>query len=198
MDFSNIHTKSFVLGGLAVGIAAAAAFAVCHAKCPAKKYSIPDQPLRFAQGKASNNTRMLDIDSLYQPDFVRGKVVVVTGGNRGIGLAISKELIKQGARVYITTRSPFQLNGATGIIDGIDVQDDKCGDKLVKGLNGKRIDILINNAGYFYGPVEKIDSLNFEEEKKMIDICALGVLRITAAAVNAGLLGAGSKVCSIL
>lgn len=194
MDFSNINTKSFVLGGLAVGIVATAAFAVCHAKCPAKKYSIPDQPLRFAQGKASNNTRMLDIDRLYQPDFVRGKVVVVTGGNRGIGLAISKELIKQGAKVYITTRSPFELSGAAGIIDGIDVQDDKCGDKLVKGLNGKRIDILINNAGYFYGPVEKIDSLNFEEEKKMIDICALGVLRITAAAVNAGLLSAGSKV----
>lgn len=43
------------------------------------------------------------------------------------------------------------------------MQDNKCGDKLAQALNGKKIDILINNAGYFYEPVEKIDSLNFEE-----------------------------------
>jgi hypothetical protein len=100
----------------------------------------------------------------------------------------------QGAKVYITTRTPFKLSGAAGVIDDIDVQDDNCGEKFVKGMKGVKIDILINNAGYFYEPVEKIDSLNFKEELKMIDICAIGVLRITAAAVNAGLLSSGSKV----
>lgn len=42
------------------------------------------------------------------------------------------------------------------------------------------IDILINNAGYFYGPQEKVieDTLNFEEQMKQIDICALGPLRV--------------------
>lgn len=43
------------------------------------------------------------------------------------------------------------------------MQDNKCGEKLAQALKGKQIDILINNAGYFYEPVEKIDSLNFEE-----------------------------------
>lgn len=43
------------------------------------------------------------------------------------------------------------------------MQDNKCGDKLAAALKGKQIDILINNAGYFYEPVEKIGSLNFEE-----------------------------------
>lgn len=43
------------------------------------------------------------------------------------------------------------------------MQDNKCGDKLAAALKGQNIDILINNAGYFYEPVEKIDSLNFEE-----------------------------------
>jgi NADP-dependent 3-hydroxy acid dehydrogenase YdfG len=65
---------------------------------------------------------------------------------------------------------------------------------MVKALNGRKIDILINNAGYFYEPVETISTMNFEEQMKMIDICALGVLRITAAAFNAGLLAQGSKV----
>ena len=116
------------------------------------------------------------------------------GGNRGLGLAISKEFIEQGAQVYITSRSPFKLAGAAGIINGIDVQDNKCGEILVQALKGKKIDILINNAGYFYEPVEKINTLNFDEELKMIDICAVGVMRITSALYNTGLLTSGSKV----
>jgi len=110
-----------------------------------------------------------------------------------LGLAISQELIARGAEVYITSRAPFSIEGAS-VIEGIDVQDNESGSKLVQALGGNSIDILINNAGYFYGPVEKIDSLNFEEELKMIDICAVGVLRITSALFNAGLLQAGSKV----
>jgi short-subunit dehydrogenase len=80
------------------------------------------------------------------------------------------------------------------VVDGIDVTDNKCGDLLAKKLDGQKIDILINNAGYFYAPVEKIDSLNFDEEMKMIDICAVGPLRITSGLANAGLLPSGSKV----
>lgn len=162
----------------------------------ADRYSIPDQPARFAKGKAEKNTRMLDIDKLYKPEFLKGKVVVVTGGNRGLGLAIVQELVKQGAEVIVTSRSPATIPGAT-VVAGIEVQDNECGSKLTKALAGKSIDILINNAGYFYGPVEKLDSLNFEEELKMIDVCALGPLRITAAVANAGLLKTGSKVAMI-
>ena len=109
-------------------------------------------------------------------------------------MAISKELIERGAHVYVTSRAPFDVKGAAGVIHDINVQDNDCGGKLVKALNGRTVDVLINNAGYFYEPVEKIDSLNFEEEMKMIDICALGVLRVTSALFNAGLLQTGSKV----
>ena len=51
---------------------------------------------------------------------------------------------------------------------GIEMQDNKCGDILAAALKGKKIDILINNAGYFYEPVEKVDSLNFEEVRTCI------------------------------
>ena len=52
--------------------------------------------------------------------------------------------------------------GNVQIITGIDVMDIESCKKLGVEINSP-VDILINNAGYFYEPVEKIDSLNFEE-----------------------------------
>ena len=115
------------------------------------------------------------------------------GGNRGIGLALTEELVKQGANVFITSRAPTNIPGVK-VITGIDVQDNSCGTKLVEALAGTKLDIVINNAGYFYEPLETLSSLNFEEELKMIDICAIGPLRITAALVNANLIETGAKV----
>mmetsp|Transcript_20892 Transcript_20892/g.35409 ORF Transcript_20892/g.35409 Transcript_20892/m.35409 type:complete len:89 (+) Transcript_20892:72-338(+) len=44
-----------------------------------KEYTIPDQPLRFAKAKEANNPRVMDIDSIYKPEFVKGKTVLITG-----------------------------------------------------------------------------------------------------------------------
>jgi len=44
-----------------------------------KEYSTPDQPLRVAQAKETNNQRFLDIDQFYKPELVKGKKVLVTG-----------------------------------------------------------------------------------------------------------------------
>lgn len=159
-----------------------------------KEYSLPDQPARFAKAKAEKNARVLDVDSFYDPSSVKGKRVLVTGGNRGLGLAMTEELVRQGAEVLITSRQPVNINGVKQVITGVELQDNSCGQTLVNALNGQSIDILINNAGYFYGPVEKIDSLNFDEEIKMIDICAVAPLRITGALYNAGLLSPAAKV----
>ena len=42
-------------------------------------YSLADQPARFAEQKATNNVRALDIDAIYNKGNVKGKTVVVTG-----------------------------------------------------------------------------------------------------------------------
>ena len=112
-----------------------------------KEYTIPDQPKRFAKAKVENNRRVLNIDEFYKPSLLAGKTVLVTGGNRGIGLAITNELVRCGAKVIVTTRAPTTIPGVSQVIDGIEVTDDNCGNLLASKLNGRQIDILINNAG---------------------------------------------------
>ena len=106
--------------------------------------------------------------------------------------------MRVGANVYITSRNSVDIPGVKKVITGVDVTDNKCGVPLVAALGATSIDVLINNAGYFYGPVETLSSLNFEEEMKMIDICAVGPLRVTAALFNAGLLSKDAKVSTHL
>jgi NAD(P)-dependent dehydrogenase (short-subunit alcohol dehydrogenase family) len=166
----------------------------------AERYTIPDQPARFARAQAEKNERYLNIESVYDPAFIKGKRVAVTGANRGIGYAVAKELKEVGAEVIAICRSSSpeleKLEPAETVL-GIDVTDDKACETIAGKITGGPIDILINNAGYFYEPVEKIDSLNFAEELKMIDICALGPLRVSAALYNAGLLPSGSSIAMI-
>jgi NAD(P)-dependent dehydrogenase (short-subunit alcohol dehydrogenase family) len=160
-------------------------------------YSLADQKKRQAKAVSDANQRVLNIDSIYDPSYLKGKTVLVSGGNRGLGLAIVKELMSQGCKkVYATSRQPVDIPGAE-VISGIDVTDDKCGDKLVAAIADNEIDLVINNAGYFYQPLETLETLNFAEQLKMIDICALGILRVTAPLVNNNKISNTGKVALI-
>jgi len=161
-----------------------------------ERYSIPDQPARFARAKTQQNQRYLDITSVYNPAFLKGKRVAITGANRGIGLALAQEVVAQGGILIAIgrTSSPaLEALQPQQIITNVDVTSDTACSAVASQITGGPIDILINNAGYFYEPVETIQSLNFQEELKMIDICALGPLRITANLFNHGLLKSGTS-----
>lgn len=164
------------------------------------RYTIPDQPARFARAKTENNSRYLDITTVYDPSYLAGKRVAITGANRGIGLALAKELTAAGGKlVAICRSSSAELDALEPdeVVTGIDVTSDEACEGIVGKVKGGKIDILINNAGYFYEPEEKLDSINYKEDWKMIDICALGPLRISSAIVNGGLMDAGSSVVMI-
>ncbi|MDH5676646.1 MAG: SDR family NAD(P)-dependent oxidoreductase [Myxococcales bacterium] len=80
-----------------------------------------------------------------------GKVAVITGASRGIGLATGRALQAQGVTVIGTSRLPAYYSGHPFPLLTLDVADpasvDAFASQLVAMLDGRSIDILINNAG---------------------------------------------------
>jgi D-arabinose 1-dehydrogenase-like Zn-dependent alcohol dehydrogenase len=112
-------------------------------------YSIADQVARFERAKSEQNERYLNIASVFDGSYLKGQRVLITGGNQGLGLAITKELVKQGAEVIVVGRRSCpeldELN--VQVVTGVDVTDDDAIEtKMIPALDGKPVDILINNA----------------------------------------------------
>ncbi|MEE9163133.1 MAG: SDR family NAD(P)-dependent oxidoreductase [Candidatus Neomarinimicrobiota bacterium] len=97
----------------------------------------------------------------------RDKVSIVTGGTRGIGLAIVRHLAAQGAKVWSLDLepAPAEAHDAANWRQGDVTQSDQVGAFLeeVVGSEG-RIDILVNNAGIFRDSVIwRMDEEAFDE-----------------------------------
>ena len=101
------------------------------------------------------------IATLNHGRILDGKNVLVTGGASGIGLAIARKCLSEGAQVLITGRSQQKLSSVADDINSLmlktlswDIsQIDELENMLSKaiGLLGGRIDILVNNAGVLLG-----------------------------------------------
>ena len=85
---------------------------------------------------------------------LRNKVVLITGGSRGIGKSIAKLFVKEGAHVVITSKNIKRLQETSQEIKNIsffaaDIRNTIDVKKVIKKTVKKfgRIDILVNNAG---------------------------------------------------
>lgn len=115
---------------------------------------------------------------------VSNKTILVTGGGSGIGLAISKALLANGASVIITGRNKAKLEKAQAQnpelkIEVCDVTDNHQIEALVEKLRQQGgLDMLVNNAGVFetidYAGAN--DSLKLQERE--VDIDFMGPIRM--------------------
>jgi 3-oxoacyl-[acyl-carrier protein] reductase len=87
-----------------------------------------------------------------------GKVALVTGGGRGIGAGIARELARAGMRVAVTARSREQIEQVASEIGGVavqaDVSDQSSVSDMVRQVERElgQIDVLVNDAGISGSP----------------------------------------------
>ncbi|KAJ1959810.1 hypothetical protein GGI12_004142 [Dipsacomyces acuminosporus] len=126
----------------------------------------------------------MDVQSLFS---VKGKVAVITGGGSGIGLMISHGFVKNGARVYITSRKAKVLEKTAKELTALgpgeciplacDLQDLKQVQELaakIAELEPQGVDVLINNSGATWGT----DSIASYPDSAWTKLLTLNVQRV--------------------
>ena len=125
--------------------------------------------------------------------------IVITGANRGIGLAFVKHYRAQGHQVTAICRqsSPELEASEADIIEGIDVTAPQAPHSIATMLDailgGKNIDLLINNAGILRR--ESLEDMDTQNIQAQFNTNALAPLAITHALLP--LLKSGSKIAMI-
>jgi NAD(P)-dependent dehydrogenase (short-subunit alcohol dehydrogenase family) len=110
--------------------------------------------------------------------------VLITGANRGIGLALARRFVAGGYHVIGTARSPEQAKAleATGArVEQLDVSKQASVNALAERLDGLAIDILINNAGITGHSAESFAALEVDRLDNVLDVNTLGPMRVMQA-----------------
>jgi NADP-dependent 3-hydroxy acid dehydrogenase YdfG len=110
---------------------------------------------------------------------LKNKVVLITGGNNGLGLSTAKALLKEGAVVHTVSRDEQKQNEVRVELNDVnfythkgDITNYKEVESVVSEIGN--IDILINNAGVWIEGVVNINSP--EEISRAIDVNTKGVI----------------------
>ena len=136
---------------------------------------------------------LLILSPLANADILPGKpTVLITGGNRGIGLEFVKQFTERGWNVIATARKPEQAEELNGLakkyksitVEQLDVTDHARIEDLAAHYKEQPIDILLNNAGLTpkyktaFNPLSNID---FDIALKSFEVNAIGPLKMCQA-----------------
>jgi len=118
-------------------------------------------------------------------------VAIVTGGSKGIGLAIAKALAGRGMQVVITARSGEELQRAVRELGGdgralavrADVRNPADAARLVRETVARfgGLDVLVNNAGV--GKFANVEDMTIDEWQQVVDTNLSGVFYCCRAAI---------------
>ncbi|XYI00719.1 SDR family oxidoreductase [Sorangium sp. So ce1128] len=137
----------------------------------------------------------------------KGRVALITGASRGIGLAIAHELVKRGAKVCITARQPEPLVQAVEELGGLDAaiaiagkaddpeHQEEAVTKTVATFG--RLDMLVNNAAT--NPIfgRSIIDTDTEAATKILSVNLLAPLDWTKLAVAKWMRQHGGAIVNI-
>ena len=115
------------------------------------------------------------------------KVAVVTGANKGIGLAITRALSAEGARVVAGSRSTDNLDGLDRVTAvALDLMDEDGPASLVQKTVDEhgRLDVLVNNVGAVRIRVDGFLATSDEEFEWALQMNFFTALRATRAALG--------------
>ncbi len=123
-------------------------------------------------------------------------LAIVTGANRGIGLALTQALKARGYSVLAACRKSSTQLDALGVevVGNVDVTEEAGIDNLVSALGGRKVDLLINNAGILIWG-DTLEKLDKQAILRQFEVNALAPLAVTARLKNQ--LQPGAKVAFI-
>ena len=147
---------------------------------------------------------MIDPTTAFSLD---GRVVLVTGGTRGIGRAIAEACAAAGADIVVLARKPDELAETAAAISAIgakvatvqgSVSDPEIADRAVASAVSElgRCDVVVNNAAInpVFGPLMDAD---MAAVAKVFDANIAGPLRFTRAAWHGWMHEHGGVICNI-
>ncbi len=140
------------------------------------------------------------------PFDLSGKVAVVTGGNRGIGLGIVRGLAEAGAAVVVAARNEeksrrvvqeIQEEGGEALAVSVDVGDESSVEALMQSTvdHFGRLDILVNNAGMNIRKTP--EKLTLPEWSEVLQVNLTGTFLCSRAAYPAMKSAGGGKIINI-
>jgi NAD(P)-dependent dehydrogenase (short-subunit alcohol dehydrogenase family) len=120
------------------------------------------------------------------------RVVLVTGGARGLGAAIGRALAARGARIVVAdidasnasaTADALAATGAQAISLELDVRDEGACERVVAEVGERfgRLDVLVNNAGT--DVTSPFDELTIADWDRVLDVNLRGPIVLTRAAL---------------
>lgn len=123
------------------------------------------------------------------------KIILVTGANRGIGLALTEQFCARGDHVIAVCRQASKelLDTGAEIVSGIDVTRDADLLRLSDTLKDVTMDTLVNNAGLLHR--EQLGELDSATMRAQFEVNALAPIKVTEALRSR--LKKGSKVIMI-
>ena len=116
------------------------------------------------------------------------KTMLVTGASRGIGLELARQYAADGWHVVAAARKPEESAGLKELakkygdglqLVGLDVTSDESIEGLVDAMNGRAIDLLVNNAGMYPREGTHVGRLDYDSWGDTLDTNLFGVMRVT-------------------